>query len=167
MHALILSVLAQAEPPKPSPVLEAVLQYVVAPLIAIVAPILVALLAKLVQYLNSKAKESKLALVGGVVADAAHSVVAELNATLKPKLQAALADGKLTDAEKTELKEAALSALKTKLPAGILGGAQNIFGPLVDQWMGGLIERSVLAQKPPEATAAPVAPAVPPMPLGG
>ena len=84
---------------------------------------------------------------------------------MKPKLQAALADGKLTDVEKAELKEAALSALKTKLPAGILGGAQAIFGPLVDQWMGGLIERSVLAQKPPDAAAA--APTVPPMPLGG
>lgn len=171
MHSLILTLLAQAEPPKPSPVLEAVLQYIVAPLIAIAAPILVALLAKLVQYLNSKGKESKLALVGGVVADAAHSVVAELDVTLRPKLTAALADGKLTDAEKAELKAAAVDALKTKLPASVMGGAAGIFGPLLDQWLGGMVERAVSARAvteaagAPPATPAPVAPF--PTPLGG
>lgn len=155
MHALILSVLAQVEAPKPSPVLEAVLQYVVAPLIALLAPLLVAALAKLVTYLHSKEKESKLAMIGGVVADAAQSVVAELNATLKPQLLKALEDGKLTDVEKAQLKEAALTALKTKLPAATMAGATAIFGPLVDQWMGGMVERAVTAQKQPEVPAVP------------
>lgn len=158
MHALILTLLSQAEAPKPSPVLEAVLQYVVAPAIALLAPLLLAALAKLVTYLHSKEKESKLAMIGGVVADAAQSVVAELNATLKPQLLKALEDGKLTDVEKAQLKEAALTALKTKLPAATMAGASAIFGPLVDQWLGGMVERAVTAQKPPEAPAVPVNP---------
>lgn len=158
MHALILTLLSQAEAHKPSPVLEAVLQYVVAPAIALLAPLLLAALAKLVTYLHSKEKESKLAMIGGVVADAAQSVVAELNATLKPQLLKALEDGKLTDVEKAQLKEAALTALKTKLPAATMAGASAIFGPLVDQWLGGMVERAVTAQKPPETPAGPANP---------
>ena len=83
-----------AEPSK----LELVLQYVVAPAIPLLCAGLLGALAKLATYLHAKEGESKAARVGAVVADAARSVVAELEVTLKPQLEAALADGKLTDA---------------------------------------------------------------------
>lgn len=72
--------------------------------------------------------------------------------TLKPQLQAALADGVLTDLEKKQLKDAALLVLKTKLPAATLASAQGLFGPMLDTWLGGLVERAVVEQKQPVKT---------------
>lgn len=135
-----------------SPILTAVLQYVVPALVTVLGPLLVLALGQLAAYLRAKAGESKAAGVALVFTEAAHSVVAELEVTLKPKLQAALADGVLTQAEKDELKRAALDALKTRLPATALQSAGAIFGPMLDTWLGGLVERAVAAQKPPVTT---------------
>lgn len=132
-----------AEPSK----LELVLQYVVAPAIPLLCAGLLGALAKLATYLHAKEGESKAARVGAVVADAARSVVAELEVTLKPQLEAALADGKLTDAEKKQLKAAALEALKNKLPPAVMATAHDVFGGLLDTWLGGLVERAVAEQK--------------------
>lgn len=138
-----------AQPPPPqSPILTAVLQYVVPALVTVLGPLLIWALSALATFLKSKASESKVFGVLSVVTEAANSVVAELNATLKPQLQAALADGVLTQAEKDQLKAAALQVLKTKLPAATLASAQGMFGPLLDTWLGGLVERAVIDQKP-------------------
>lgn len=138
-----------AQPPAAqSPILTAVLQYVVPALVTVLGPLAIYALQQLAVFLKSKSSESKVLGVLSVVTEAAHSVVAELNVTLKPQLQAALADGVLTDLEKKQLKEAALTVLKTKLPAATLASAQGLFGPMLDTWLGGLIERSVSAQKP-------------------
>ena len=137
-----------APPPPQSPVLTAVLQYVVPALVTVLGPLAIWALGQLGAFLKSKSSESKVFGVLSVVTEAANSVVAELNATLKPQLQAALSDGVLTDAEKKQLKEAALSVLKTKLPAATLASAQGLFGPMLDTWLGGLVERAVVEQKP-------------------
>lgn len=124
-------------------VLELVLQYVVAPLIPLLFGVALAALGKLTMFLHARERESNVAKIGAVFAEAAKSVVAELDATLKPKLQAALADGVLTAAEKAELKLAAVGALKSKLPVQILAGASGLFGSFLDVWLGGLVERAL------------------------
>ena len=137
-----------APPPAQSPILTAVLQYVVPALITVLGPLAIYALQQLAAFLKAKGSESKVLGVLSVVTEAAHSVVAELNATLKPQLQAALADGVLTDDEKRQLKKAALDILKHKLPAATLASAQGMFGPMLDTWLGGLVERAVVEQKP-------------------
>lgn len=131
-----------------SPILTAVLQYVVPALITVLGPLVIWALSQLAAFLKAKSAESKVLGVLSVVTEAANSVVAELNATLKPQLQAALADGVLTQAEKDQLKKAALDVLKTKLPSATLASAQGLFGPMLDTWLGGLVERAVVDQKP-------------------
>lgn len=138
-----------AQPPAAqSPILTAVLQYVVPALVTVLGPLAIYALQQLAVFLKAKSSESKVLGVLSVVTEAANSVVAELNATLKPQLQAALADGVLTDLEKKQLKDAALLVLKTKLPAATLASAQGLFGPMLDTWLGGLVERAVVEQKP-------------------
>lgn len=135
-------------PPAQSPILTAVLQYVVPALVTVLGPLAIWALGQLAAFLRAKSSESKVFGVLSVVTEAANSVVAELNVTLKPQLQAALADGVLTQAEKDQLKAAALAVLKTKLPSATLGAAQGMFGPMLDTWLGGLVERAVIDQKP-------------------
>jgi hypothetical protein len=141
--------------PTPAPakvdVMQLVLQYLVAPLLPVLGGLLMFALKKLTDYLTAKSAESKGALVAAKLTGAAASAVAEINATLRPELEAALADGVLTDAEKTKLKTAALELLKTRLPSELLGAASSIFGGFLDTYLGGLVERSLLEQK---ATAA-------------
>lgn len=122
--------------------LELILKYIVAPGLAILGPLLVAGLARLVQYLGEKSKESKAARVAGVFAELARSVVAEIEVTLRPEIQKALADGTLSKEEGAILKAKALELLKTKAPASLLSSAQSVFGPILDTWLGGLIERA-------------------------
>lgn len=172
LFVLVLAVLAPfvalaqeplAPPPAPTNTtwLELVLQYVVAPLLPVLGALLTAALARLVAYLGAKATESRGALVAAKLAGAAQSVVAELNATLRPQLEAALADGVLTVAEKQQLKAAALEQLKTRLPKDLLAAASGIFGGFLDTYLGGLVERAVNEQK---ATAALGAMGRPPTP---
>ena len=147
-----LLALAEEAAAPASPVLTAFMQYVVPALVTVLGPLLVLALGQLAAFLRAKAGESKAAGVALVFTEAAHSVVAELEVTLKPRLQAALADGVLTQAEKDELKKAALDALKTRLPATALQSASAVFGLMLDTWLGGLVERAVAAQKPPVTT---------------
>ncbi len=100
----------------------------------------------LAAYLRSKSAESKAAKVGLLVSEAANAAVHELDATLRPQLEAALADGVLTDEEKAKLKAAAIELLKTKLPAGLLGLAGTVFGAFTDTYLSGKIEQAVAAK---------------------
>lgn len=121
---------------------ELVLKYLVAPGLAVLGPLLVAGLAKLVQYLDAKAKESKAARVAGVFAELARSVVAEVEVTLRPEIQKDLADGSLTKEEGAALKAKAIEILKSKAPADLVKAAEGLFGSIADTWLGGLIERA-------------------------
>lgn len=106
------------------------------------------LLVKLRAWLHEKEQTSLAARYASQVADYASSVVAELNATLRPQLVAALADGKLTDVEKAALKQAGLAALAKGLPLPITAWIASTFGEGAPTWLGGHLERAVLAQKP-------------------
>lgn len=136
-----------------SPFVEALLKYVIAPSLAVIGPLLVAGLAKLIQYLHLKAKESKAAYVASVFAELAQSVVAEIEITLRPQIQLAMSDGTLTKEEGEKLKAEALRILKEKAPSGLLSAASSIIGPLLDTWLGGLIERANTAM--PETSVPP------------
>lgn len=132
-------------------VLSALVTFVLLPIITAAGGLLVMVLKHLHEYLIVKGNESKAALLSSKMVGAVASVVAELNATLRPQLEAALADGVLTDTEKKALKDAALELLKTKLPGEMMAALTATFGSLTDAYLGGLIEREVLNQK---ATAA-------------
>jgi len=108
------------------------------------------LMAKLIAYLSAKGEHTKLAAAGLKVAMLADAVVADLNATVKPELQAALADGKLTDEEKKYLKDLALARLKDMLGKHGLSTIQSVIGvwlPSIDTYLSGVIEQSVSAAK--------------------
>jgi len=130
--------------------LELVLKYVVAPAITILAPLLGAALLKLIAYLHSKEKESKAALVGAMLAETAKVVIDEAVRELEPLVRKDLEDGKLTHEELAELKAKALEILKAKAPPALLAGAKNLFGPLVDSWLEGLVARASASALPPQ-----------------
>lgn len=135
------------------------------PLLSVALFALVAwLLVKLRAWLHEKEQTSLAARFASQVADYAASVVAELNATLRPQLVAALADGKLTDVEKSALKSAALDALKKGLPAPVTAWMAATFGAGVETWLAGHLERAVLAQKPSLVLVPGLPPSVPLLP---
>lgn len=130
-----------------------VLQYVVPTLLPVLLTALIAGLVKLALYLHSKEKESKIARVFAVVTDLVHSVVAEIDVTLKAKILEASADGVITPEEATQLKTLALQMVQQKLPTWARLGASAIFGDVLDSWLKGLIERAVTQRKASEAVA--------------
>lgn len=137
-----LPALAQsAPPPQPTP---SVWTQLGPALLDLLGVALLAGIGFLATYLRAKAAESKAARVGLVLTESARAVVLELDASLKPKLKAFLADGVLSDDEKAQLKAAALDLLKTKLPAGLLSTAGQVFGAaFVDTYLAGKVEQAV------------------------
>lgn len=104
--------------------------------------------AKLGTLLGARAKDSKLnaALVRLTVA--VDSIVHDLEATLKPKLAAATADGVLTTAEISNLRTVALTRLKDDMGSeGLkaLRDCMGIFAPSLDTFLLGFIETRVKA----------------------
>lgn len=118
----------------------------------------VAGLAFLATYLRAKSGESKAARVGLVVTEAARAAVLELDATVKPKLKAYLADGVLSPEEAADLKKTAVDLLKTKLPGGLLAAAGGVFGAFTDTYLAGKIEQAVAEKNALAGSSAPVPP---------
>jgi hypothetical protein len=120
---------------------------------------------KLGAFLGTKAKESKLAQVGARLADLCKSVVADLEATLRPRLAEATADGKLTKAEIIQLRAVALERLKQLAGEKWLDEARAILGiaaPSFEKYLMGVLERAV--DQLPKSTPAP-SPAPAPTPV--
>lgn len=139
------SLLADAAAVSPS-ALELVLKYVVTPAIPLLIAGVLAALGKLTQKLHAEGKASKAALVGATFAELASSAVAHLDAEMRPRLQAALADGKITAEEGAELKAEAMRILKEHAPADLKKAAEGMFGAAgLDIWLSGLVERAVLS----------------------
>lgn len=159
----LLPVVAFAQDAAPAQPAPSIWLQVLGGLASLVSVALVPLLGLLTAYLRSKAAESKAARVGIVLNEAAIAAVHELDATLKPQLQAALADGVLTDEEKAKLKRTAVELLKTKLPAGLLSMAGDLFGAFTDTLVAGKIEQAVAAKNAVQAAGEKVA-ASPPTP---
>lgn len=102
--------------------------------------------AQLALKLGTQKGASKLALVGEKAFHFAQVVVAELDATLKPKLQEMSADGVLTAAEIGQLRDIALNRIKELLAERGLKELQNVLGlvgPQLDVYLRGLLERAV------------------------
>lgn len=98
------------------------------------------------RWLVVKAETSTLAKVGLKVEGLTESIVADLNATMVKEVQAAMADGVITKEEATRLRTVALERLKAQLGTkGLaeLGGVLGIGGQLLEQYLGGLIEKKV------------------------
>lgn len=134
---------------------EMFLQYVVPILVSLVVSGVLWLLFQGGKLLAVRAKESKFFAVAAQVAHLAEIVVAEVDAVVRPKLVAALADGKVTQAEAEELKKVALAKLKELLAQrGMkeLKGVIGIFMPSVDTYLSGAIEKAVASKR---ATANP------------
>ncbi len=140
-------------------IIQAVLEYLVAPMLPLLGAGLLALIAKLVLLIHAQEKNSKAIAAVGTVAEAAKSIVAELEVTMRPELQKDLEDGTLTPEEGAKLKAMAIDQLKSQLPASVLKATQGIFGGLLDTWLGGIVERANAAQgdatvPPPSTTEA-------------
>lgn len=162
MHRLVLllslfalPVLAQDIPAPPSAASPSVGLQLAGALTDLLMAALVAGIGMLATYLRTKAAESRAAKVGLVVTEAARAAVLDLDREMKPKLKAALADGVLTDKEKAELKAAAVELLKTKLPAGLLGTAGQVFGAFTDTYLAGKVEQAVAEKNAIAAQAVP------------
>lgn len=107
-------------------------------------------LKALVAWLNSKAETSKGAAIAAKVAHFSELVVADLEATVKPELQKALADGKLTLEEKEGLKNLALERVKLLLADKGLGELQAVLGlltPQIELYLSGAIEKALAGIK--------------------
>ena len=100
-------------------------------------------IAFLANFLRTKAAESKAARIGLVITESARAAVLELDAAMKPKLKAYMADGVLSEEEKADLKKTAIELLKTKLPGNLLSAATGIFGAFTDTYLSGKIEQAV------------------------
>lgn len=105
------------------------------------------------RFLLSKSSESAFARFGHVVTEAARASVLQIDRTLKPQLQAALADGILTPAEKAQLKAAALDLLKSQLPASVLKLGQGVLGSFLDTYLAGKVEQAVIEKNALEGQA--------------
>lgn len=122
--------------------LEAFLKYVLPPLATAVGALLVKSLFELSAWLKSKKDGSKAALVGATLSEMASSVVAHVDVEMRPKVAKAFEDGRLTAEEGAELKREAMRLLMERVPDALRKGAEELFGPLLQTYLSGLVERA-------------------------
>lgn len=118
-------------------------------LLGILSPLLVALVGMAVKYLNEKGKDNKALAALGIGTELVHTYVAKAELELRPMLQKALADGKLTEAEGAELKAKLLELLKRDMPGPIMDTLQKTLGPALEGWLSGKVEQAVQQQQSP------------------
>lgn len=121
---------------------------------ALAAVALVGVMGLLGNFLMVKAKTSKLAQLGLVVWEKVQSTVAHVEAELRPEFSRALKDGKVTKEEGAQLKARALELLKGQLGEQLkdIEKAMGIFGPALDIYLSGLLERALDVQKLAQAS---------------
>lgn len=134
---------------------ESLLLKILSALVSILAPLLAALVAKAVMWLHANEKQSKLAYAGGVAGDLFLSFLNEAKQKLLPEVQAALADGVLTGAERASLKAHLIDLLKTNAPVAVLNALKAAFGTGLDMWLSAQADRAI------DSMAAEAAPASP------
>lgn len=138
-----LAALAQPTPAAPRGWLDPVLQYLVAPLVPLIGAAVLGVLAKLVSYLHSRDESGRGFAALAVLGDLTHSVVAELEVTMRPKVQLALADGTLSPEEGAQLKAEALAILKRAAPVAAMRAAEQLLGVAgLEAWLAGMVERA-------------------------
>lgn len=146
--------LAQAsDAPAPelrSVLLDVFIKYLLPVLATAVAGGLAWLLTQLGLWIRAKWAGTKLALLTARVSELAAMVVADLEASLRPKLAEAAADGKLTPEEAAIIKKAAMDRLKELLQEhGIaeIKEVLGIFAPQVEHFLSGAIEKALSEHK--------------------
>jgi hypothetical protein len=97
-------------------------------------------------WLAALAEKSKVAAVALKVEHFAETVVADLDATMRPEVALALADGILDDLEKAKLRATALERMKVLLgTAGLaqVAGVLGIGAAAVEAYLSGVLEKKV------------------------
>jgi hypothetical protein len=121
---------------------------------------LVWLLFTLSQKAMADTHATKLVQVAGRFAHFAAVVVQDLNARMKPALQAATSDGQLTAAEMKQLKDEAMKQLKALAGENGLTELRDtlkIAAPDIEGYLSGLIETKVAESKTIAVVAKPLA----------
>jgi hypothetical protein len=136
-----------------STLLSLFIQYLLPILFSALATLSAWALAQLAKKLGAQAAHSKAAAIAARLTHLAETIVADLEATLKPELAKATADGKLDKAEILRLRDVALQRLKALAGERGLLELQGILGiaaPQVDGYLQGILERAVdqLPSKP-------------------
>ncbi|WP_163869610.1 hypothetical protein [Myxococcus eversor] len=139
---------AATSPPEPSlsSVVSSILVSVVPVLATALAALIVSGLTGLTRKFQAQAGESKLALVAARVSMLAEGIVRDIEVTMKPKLEAAAADGELTPAEFQQLKDEALQRLLKSLGDRGLAELQQVLqlsAGSVGLFLSGLIEAAL------------------------
>ncbi|WP_147444730.1 hypothetical protein [Corallococcus sp. CA053C] len=110
------------------------------------AGLIAAALLALTKKLNAQAADSKLAQVGARASMVTEAIVRELEVTMRPKLEEAVADGILSAAELAKLKAEALAQLKESLGEHGMKELQEVLSLTagsIGTFLGGLIEAAV------------------------
>jgi hypothetical protein len=158
MHNLLLAQVVAVPIEGTDPTFLGTVYTLVASLVGLGVLAAMALLAK---WLGEKAKDSKAARVALNVWELAQAVVAHVEVHIRPTIREVLADGKLTADEGKRVKAEALKLLREALGEhGLkeLKGALGLFGPQVEVYLSGVIERALGIQRavgtlPPPAPA--------------
>lgn len=155
---------AVAEPVAQSPLYTLFLQYIAVPLCSGIGILVMALLGYLTAKVKASAEKDKAAGKAISASDIAARVlhistviVQDIQVTLRPELEDALADGKLTEVEKAKLKAAALARIKATLGKTGMAELRDLLGIAEDGlggYLSGLIESALVGVK----SAAPVPP---------
>lgn len=121
------------------------IQYILPVLFSALATLLGWVFVQLGRRLSAQAGESKLAAAFAQLAHWGDVVVADLEATLRPELGKAAADGKLTKEEIAQLRAVALARLKALAGSGLSGilGNLGVAGDQTENYLSGVIERAV------------------------
>lgn len=133
------------DPQLSSALLHAFIQYGIPVLFPALMGLVAWALVELTQKLNAQAKESKVAAVGAKVTHFAAITVQDIEATLKPELESAAADGVVTPEELKKLRAAAIARVKALLADKGLKELQAVFGVAsaeVDKYLGGVVEKA-------------------------
>ncbi len=144
----------------------ALIQYLVVPIAGAVGLLIATALGFLVKKLNAGAEKDKaegksyaVAMAAAKLANFARAAVMHVEAELKPELVAASADGTITAEEGAALKKHALDALKAfagKEGLAEIGAVLGLAGPVLEQYLSGLIETAVAFIPKPGTAAAQV-----------
>lgn len=120
---------------------------IIAQIVDALLPVVLAVVAlagaKLTAYLHSKGKESKVAEAFAVASEFFMASFAKLRAELEPDIKAALADGKIDDAERAAMVAKLVEVAKSQLPAGIVLVLKSVLGSGLETWLQGKAQQAV------------------------
>ncbi len=142
---------------------ELLFQYVLPPVLTALGLGAAWCLTQLGLFISAKWKGQKAAEAVSRVTHFASVIVADLEGTMRPEVQKAMADGHLSPEEGKRLKEVAMARLKQMLAEqgmAELTGLVGVFAPTLEGYLSGLIERAV-ANQPSRLTGAVAMPLVP------